>query len=137
MLANDQVRRLQPSITIPEGALGFDILLDGTVLVSNPGELEPEEVGRISIANFVNPAGLRQIGENLYAPSAASGQANVGDPLDGGRGGILQGVLEGSNVDPVEELVNLIKTQRAFELNSQSIQAADEVLQTVGRLRQF
>ncbi|MCZ6793853.1 MAG: flagellar hook-basal body complex protein, partial [Planctomycetota bacterium] len=91
----------------------------------------------LEVALFINPAGLRQIGENLYLPSAASGEAQIGTPTEGGRGRVIQGFLEGSNVDPVIELVNLIKTQRAFELNSQSIQAADEVLQTIGRLRSF
>jgi flagellar basal-body rod protein FlgG len=137
VMANDQGRRLVPGIEVPAEATGIEILDDGTVLVAMPGQNEPEELGRIELATFINPAGLKQIGENLYLPSAASGEAQLGDPLEGGRGGLKQGFLEGSNVDPVEELVSLIKTQRAFELNSQSIQAADEVLQTVGQLRRF
>jgi flagellar basal-body rod protein FlgG len=102
-----------------------------------PGETEPTELGQIEIATFVNPAGLRLVGENLFIPSASSGDAQLGEPGTEGRGQIWQGILEGSNVDPVTELVNLIKTQRAFEMNSQSIQAADEVLQQVGQLRRF
>jgi len=137
VMANDQGRRLEPAIQIPEEADGVEILADGTVLVSLPGEIEPQELGNIELALFINPAGLKQIGENLYLPSAASGEAQLGEPRQGGRGALRQGFLEGSNVDPVVELVNLIKTQRAFELNSQSIQAADEVLQTVGQLRRF
>jgi flagellar basal-body rod protein FlgG len=105
--------------------------------VSIPGEAEPQIIETIQLARFINPAGLKQIGENFFAPSGASGEPIIGDPLEEGRGGIRQGALEGSNVDPVVELVNLIKTQRAFELNSQSIQAADEALQTIGRLRRF
>jgi len=105
------------------------------VSASIPGEAEPEEIGQIELATFINPAGLKQLGENLYAPTAASGDPNVGDPQEDGRGGIKQGFIESSNVDPVTELVDLIRTQRAFELNSQSIQAADEVLQTISNIR--
>jgi flagellar basal-body rod protein FlgG len=137
VLANDTGRRLDPPITIPEDADGVEVLNDGRVFVSIPGQNEPEEVGQIETALFVNPTGLKQIGENLYLPTAASGEAQLGTPTEGRRGSLIQGVLEGSNVDAVKELVSLIKTQRAFEMNSQSIQAADEVLQTVGRLRNF
>lgn len=137
VLATDQGRRLIPNIQIPPDATDISISADGTVSVTIAGEIEPQELERIQLATFINPAGLRPLGENLYIPSAASGEAIVGDPLEDGLGGIRQGFLEGSNVDPVFELVNLIKTQRAFELNSQSIQAADEALQTIGRLRRF
>jgi len=137
VMANDQGRRLAGGFQIDENAESIAILADGTLLVGIAGELEPTELGKIELARFVNPAGLKNIGENLYAPSAASGAANTGNPGESGRGLLRQYFLEGSNVDPVVELVDLIKTQRAFELNSQSIQAADEVLQTVGRLRQF
>ena len=137
VLATDQGRRLIPNIQIPPDATGVTIGLDGTVSVTIAGNNTPQVIERIQLARFINPAGLLPLGENLYAPTAASGEAVVGDPLEEGRGGIRQGALEGSNVDPVIELVNLIKTQRAFELNSQSIQAADEALQTIGRLRRF
>lgn len=137
VLANDTGRRLEPLITIPEEATGVTVGRDGIVSVSIPGQAEPDEVGQIEIATFINPAGLKQLGENLYAPSAASGDPNVGDPLEASRGGILQGFVEASNVDPVTELVDLIRTQRAFELNSQSIQAADEVLQTIANIRRL
>lgn len=137
VLATDSGRRLIPNITIPENANAITISTDGVVSVSVPGQIDPQQLGTIQLANFINPTGLKQIGENLYLPSAASGSPVVGDPSQGGRGSIQQGFLEGSNVDPVVELVNLIKTQRAFELNSQSIQAADEALQTIGRLRRF
>ena len=95
------------------------------------------EIGQIEVAVFVNPTGLKQIGESLFTPSAASGPPELGQPTEGGRGRILQGFLEASNVDPVKELVNLIRTQRAFELNSQTIQAADETLRTISNLRRF
>lgn len=137
VLANDQGRRLIPNIDVPPDATGISILADGTVLVTIAGQAEPEELEIIELATFINPAGLKQIGENLYVQSAASGEPSVGEPREGGRGAIRQGFLEGSNVDPVRELINLIRTQRAFELNSQSIQAADEALQTVSQLRRF
>ncbi len=137
VLATSEGRRLVPSIDIPDDATNITITDDGRVNVDLPGQTEPEEVGVIEIALFINPAGLKQIGESLFIPSAASGDAELGDPTEGGRGRLLQGFLESSNVDPVKELVNLIRTQRAFEMNSQSIQAADEALQTIGRLRRF
>jgi flagellar basal-body rod protein FlgG len=137
VLATDQGRRLIPNITIPPDATGITVRTDGTVSVTVAGQTDPVELETIQLATFVNPGGLEQSGENLFVPTAASGDALVGDPLEDGRGGIRQGFLEGSNVDPVIELVNLIRTQRAFEMNSQSIQAADEMLQTVGQLRRF
>jgi flagellar basal-body rod protein FlgG len=137
VLANADGRRLEPGIQIPEDALNVGITTDGIVYVSLPGQNDVQEVGRIEIATFINPAGLKQIGANLYLPTAASGDAAVGTPGEENRGRIQQGFLEGSNVDPVVELVNLIKTQRAFEFNSQSIQAADEALQVIGQMRRF
>lgn len=137
VLATDSGRRLIPEVTITEDVTGISVAADGIISVSIAGQVEPQEVGRIELARFINPAGVKQIGENLYVPSAASGDAIIGDPQTDGRGAIRQGFLEGSNVDPTVELINLIKTQRAFEYNSQSIQAADEALQTIGRLRRF
>lgn len=137
VLATDQGRRLIPNIQVPPDATGISIGLDGTVSVTLAGNSAPQILETIQLARFINPAGLKSLGENLYAPTAASGEPVIGDPLEEGRGGVRQGALEGSNVDPVVELINLIKTQRAFELNSQSIQAADEALQTIGRLRRF
>ncbi|MCH8151955.1 MAG: flagellar basal-body rod protein FlgG [Planctomycetes bacterium] len=137
VLITDQGRRLVPSIQIPEGASNISISDDGIVTVDVPGQVEPAEVGQIEIASFINPTGMKQIGENLFIPTIASGEPSIGAPLDGGRGRLRQGFVEGSNVDPVTELVNLIRTQRAFELNSQSLQAADEVLQSLGNLRRF
>ena len=137
VLATDQGRRLIPNIVIPDDALQISISPDGVVSVELPAQTEPSQVGTIELATFINPTGLKHVGENLYIPTAASGDPLVGDPGEDGRGRILQGFLESSNVEPVIELVNLIRTQRAFELNSQSIQAADEVLQQVGNLRRF
>jgi flagellar basal-body rod protein FlgG len=137
VLATDQGRRLIPAIEIEEGATNITISTDGVVSVELPGQIEPAEVGTIEVARFINPSGLKQIGENLFIPSAASGDPTVGDPGEGGRGILRQGFLEGSNVEPVKELVDLIRTQRAFQFNSQSIQAADEALQVVANLRRF
>ena len=135
VLANDQGRRLEPPITIPDGTVKVDIATDGRVFALASGETEPAEVGQIQLATFVNPAGLRQIGENLWVESIASGQPVVGEAGADERGRIRQGMLEASNVDPARELIELIRTQRAFEMNSQSIRAADQALQSIGQLR--
>lgn len=137
VLATDQGRRLIPSLSIPADATIVEVSTDGVVSVQLPGQVDPTIVGTIELATFINPTGVRQIGENLYVPSAASGDPTVGDPGQDGRGLLRQGFLEGSNVDPVTELVSLIRTQRAFEFNSQAMQAADEALQQIGNLRRF
>ena len=135
VLANDVGRRLEPAITIPDDAIKIEVTNDGRVMVLQPGEVEPTEVGQIQLAAFVNPQGLAQIGENLYTQTEASGDPIVGNPSEDNLGTIRQGLLEASNVDPTRELVELIRTQRAFEMNSQSIRAADDVLQQVAQLR--
>jgi flagellar basal-body rod protein FlgG len=135
VLANDQGRRLEPGITLDENIISIEIDRNGRVFVLRPGQTELEEVGQIQTATFINPAGLRQIGENLFVESAASGPPVVGEPGTDARGGIQQGLLESSNVDPTRELIELIRTQRSFELNSQTIRAADEALQAIGQLR--
>jgi flagellar basal-body rod protein FlgG len=124
-------------VQVPEDATQVAISTDGVVSVQLPGEIEPTVIETIQLATFINPAGLRQAGENLFIPSAASGDPSVGDPAEGGRGLLRQGFLESSNVEPVTELVNLIRTQRAFEFSSQVIQTADEVLQQIANLRRF
>lgn len=136
VLASDVGRRLEPRINIPEDARTITIGADGRVFVSQPGEPEPQEVGQIQLATFINPAGLSQIGENLYTETSASGAPIVGNPSEGHYGRILQGQLESSNVDATFELIELIRTQRAFEMNSQAIRAADETLRSVAQLRQ-
>ena len=137
VLGNSDGPRLDPPITIPDDTVKISISSDGRVYVLQAGETELAEVGQIELASFVNPAGLKQIGGNLWVETAASGPPIEGEPGEGNLGTLLQGHLEGSNVNPVEELVSLIKTQRAFEMNSQTIQAADEVLQVVGNLQRF
>jgi len=135
VLANDQGRRLDPSITIPDDAISVTINADGRVFVLQPGQAEPTEQTQLQIATFVNPAGLKQVGENLFVETAASGPALEGNPGEDNRGRIQQGRLENSNVDPTRELIEMIRTQRAFEMNSNSIRAADETLRAVGQLR--
>jgi|JRYH01.1.fsa_nt_gb flagellar basal-body rod protein FlgG len=135
VLANDQGRRLEPVITLDDDVLQIEVDRNGRVFVLRPGATDLEEVGQIETASFINPAGLRQIGENLFVESAASGPPITGEPGTDSRGGILQGLLESSNVDPTRELIELIRTQRSFELNSQTIRAADEALQAIGQLR--
>ena len=136
VLANDTGRRLTPTVNVPADATKIDILQDGRVMVRLPGDTEPQQVGQLQIASFINPAGLRQEGENLYSESAASGPPVLGNPAEDSRGSILQGRLESSNVNPTFELIELIRTQRAFEMNSQAIRAADETLRNIGNLRQ-
>lgn len=135
VLANDEGRRLDPIIQVPENAEGITIAADGTVSVMIPGEVEPQEIGQFEIVTFINPSGLSSVGENLWIETAASGAPQSGEPATDNRGRLLQGFLEASNVDPTRELIELIRTQRAFDMNSQTIRAADEVLRTVSQLR--
>lgn len=135
VLASDQGRRLDPVITVEDDIIKVEIDANGQVYGLRAGEQEPEPIGQIELATFINPAGLRQIGENLFAESAASGPPIEGNPGEESRGRLLQNHLEASNVDPTRELIDLIRTQRAFEMNSQTIRAADEALQQIGQLR--
>jgi len=124
---------LQPEIQIPDGAQSVTIGTDGTVSVTLAGQSEASEVGRIEVARFVNAAGLQALGNNLYAETAASGTAQVGPAGAEGRGSIRQGSLEGSNVNVVQELVDMIETQRAYEVNSKMISATDEMLRNANQ----
>jgi flagellar basal-body rod protein FlgG len=119
---------LEPEISIPTDAVSISVGMDGTVSVLQAGETTPTEVGTIELARFVNPAGLIAIGKNLYINSEASGDAMIGTAGESGLGTIAQGFLERSNVTVVEEMVNMITAQRAYEANSKSIQTADEML---------
>jgi flagellar basal-body rod protein FlgG len=120
---------LQPGINIPADVQSITIGNDGVVSVALPGQPTPQIVGNIQIANFINPTGLQPIGENLYLESAASGTAQAGTPGLTGLGKLRQGSLEGSNVNIVEELVGMIETQRAYEMNSRMISTADGMMQ--------
>ena len=135
VLANDQGRRLDPNINIPDTAIEVSVGADGRVVYTEAGSTEPVEAGIIQISTFINPAGLKQVGENLFVETPASGPALEGNPAEENRGRLLQGHLETSNVDPTRELIEMIRTQRAFEMNSNSIRAADETLRAVGQLR--
>jgi flagellar basal-body rod protein FlgG len=130
-------RPLQPAITIPNDALDIAIQRDGSVLVRQPGQTTSTPVGQLQLATFVNPEGLLKLGENLYQETEASGQVTRGNAGDNGLGVLQQGALEASNVEPVQELIDLITTQRSFELNSQAVQAGDQVLQLISNLRRF
>ncbi len=124
---------LIPQIQVPEGATSVSIGNDGTVSATLQGEAAPTELGRIETARFVNPSGLQSVGSNLLVETAASGIPQVGVPGLEGRGALRSGSLEGSNVNVVEELVDMIETQRAYEVNSKMIKAADEMLQFVNQ----
>lgn len=119
---------VQPEIQIPTGVTQISVSNDGVVKVLMPGETEMDEIGQITLANFANPRGLEPIGENFLVETVASGQPIVTAPIEDGTGSIAQGMLESSNVNVVQELVDLIETQRAYEINSKSISAADEML---------
>jgi flagellar basal-body rod protein FlgG len=125
---------LQPGITIPANATKVTIAQDGTVNVTIPGQAAVQAVGQIQLANFINPAGLEPRGQNLFAESASSGAPQAAAPGTNGLGTLHQGAVEGSNVNVVEELVSMIATQRAYELNSKAIQTSDQMLQRLGQL---
>ncbi len=122
---------LQPGIAIPENALSVTIGVDGVVSVLMPGNAQPNQVGALQLTDFINPAGLEPVGENLFLETAASGAPQAGTPGQQGLGTVLQGSVESSNVNAVEELVNLIETQRAYEMNSKAISTTDQMLQYV------
>lgn len=130
-LVNSAGYRVQPDIVIPENALSITIGSDGIVSVTQPGNPAPAQVGVLQLADFVNPAGLQSIGGNLYVETGASGAPVVGSPDSNNFGSLIQGSIESSNVNVVEELVNMIETQRAYEMNSKAISTADQMLQYV------
>jgi flagellar basal-body rod protein FlgG len=125
--------RVQPGITIPDGVQSITIGADGVVTAQVAGQAAPTEIGTLQLTDFVNPAGLQPRGENLYAESAASGPAQTSTPGLNGLGTLQQGALEGSNVNVVEELVNMIETQRAYEMNSKAISTVDQMLAYVSQ----
>ena len=124
---------LIPQITVPQGATSITVGNDGTVSATLQGQSEPTQLGQIELASFMNPAGLQAIGGNLLTETAASGTPQVGAAGLEGRGMIRSGSLETSNVNTVEELVDMIETQRAYEVNSKMIKATDEMLQFVNQ----
>lgn len=125
---------VQPGINIPANAQSVTVAADGTVTVQLPGQVAPQPVGQLTLASFVNPAGLEPRGQNLFAETAASGQPQPGIAGTNGLGQLQQGYVETSNVNVVEELVAMIQTQRAYEINSKAIQTSDQMLQKLAQL---
>ncbi|MDD1621887.1 MAG: flagellar basal-body rod protein FlgG [Methylococcaceae bacterium] len=122
---------LEPAITVPQDTISLTIGQDGTITVTQPGSPTANQIGQIQIADFVNTAGLEPIGDNLFRETVASGAPIVGTPSENELGYITQGALETSNVNVVEELVNMIETQRAYEMNSKAISTTDQMLSFV------
>ncbi|RJX34182.1 MAG: flagellar basal-body rod protein FlgG [Oxalobacter sp.] len=125
---------VQPAITIPADATSITIGRDGTVSVLQAGSVTPSQVGTLQLATFVNPTGLESRGENLYVETTASGTPSTNTPGTNGAGLLIQGYIETSNVNVAEELVNMIQTQRAYEINSKAITASDQMLQKLAQL---
>ena len=130
-------RLLEPPIVIPEDATGISISAQGRVSVRQPQTTQLTPVGELELVSFINPEGLLKLGENLYAETGASGAPTAGTPGEEGLGVLRQTMLEASNVQPVRELIDLITTQRAFELSSQAVQVGDEMMQLVANLRRM
>jgi flagellar basal-body rod protein FlgG len=127
-------QQVLPGVTIPANAQSITVGADGTVSVTVPGQAAPQQVGQLTLANFVNPAGLEPRGQNLYTETASSGTPNVSAPGADGTGNLAQGFVESSNVNVVEELIGMIQTQRAYELNSKAISTSDQMLQRLAQL---
>ncbi|ASV76956.1 Flagellar basal-body rod protein FlgG [Thermogutta terrifontis] len=130
-------RLLEPPIVIPNDATAITITPEGRVFVQQPNNPQLTPVGEIQLVNFINPEGLLKLGENLYAETDASGPPQAGTPGQEGLGILRQNALEASNVEPVRELIDLITTQRAFEMNSQAVQVGDQMMQLVSNLRRY
>lgn len=133
LVVTQQGFTVQPAITIPEGATAISVAPDGTVSATLTGEAEPSELGRIEVARFTNPAGLRAIGDNFLTETAASGAVQLAPGGEEGRGNVRQGMLEASNVNIVEELVDMIECQRAYEINSKMVSSVDEMLRNANQ----
>lgn len=130
-MVNASGYQLQPGISIPENVKSLTIGMDGTVSALLPGDATPQEIGKIQITDFINPTGLQPLGGNLFAETGSSGAPQTGTPAQNGLGSLQQGALETSNVNVVEELVNMIETQRAYEINSKAISSTDDMLSYV------
>jgi len=128
VLVNSSGYRLQPELAIPQNAQTITIGTDGTVSIQAFGEAQAQTIGQIQLARFLNPSGLQAIGENLFRETTSSGPPQVGIPSQQGNGQLIQGALESSNVNVVEEMVSMIETQRAYEVNSKAIEAVDGML---------
>lgn len=125
---------VQPAITIPTSALSVTIGTDGTVSITQAGSPAATQIGSLQLATFINPTGLQSQGQNLYQETASSGTPSVGTPGTNGAGTLQQGYVEASNVNVVSELVNMIQTQRAYEINSKAITTSDQMLQKLSQM---
>lgn len=134
-IVNSEGYPIEPSISIPANTVNITISSDGKVSVLQAGSTEPVEVGQIELAQFINPGGLKAIGRNLFLPTDSSGEATTATPGSEGLGTIAQGFLESSNVNVVEEMVNMIVSQRAYEINSKVVQASEDMMQMTNNLR--
>ena len=134
-LVNSDGLLVEPAIVLPTNAVRVNIAADGSVSACEEGQTQAVDIGRLNLATFANPAGLAPLGQNLFATTPASGEPIVGAPGDQGIGKVSQGFLEMSNVSVVEQMIELIATQRAYETNSKVIQAADEMLRSTANLR--
>ncbi len=134
LLVTSSGQALQPPIRVPADAAELTISTTGIVTVRRGQDIQPTEIGRIELARFANPSGLLALGQNLYAPTASSGQPVVGFPSDEGMGRLQQGSLEGSNVEIVQEMVEMISAMRAYEINSKAIKTADEMGQIANNI---
>jgi flagellar basal-body rod protein FlgG len=134
-LVNSSGYLVQPQITIPNNATAVTISSNGQVQVTVPGQAQATVVGQLQLATFTNEAGLEAMGDNLYQVSYASGQPVTGNPTDPGFGSLMQGYTEASNVDSVSEITNLITAQRAYEMNSKVVTAADQMLSTTSQMK--
>ena len=128
---------IEPNINVPPEATGIVISSDGLVQYSTQDSTTLQNLGQLQLATFINPDGLMKLGDNLYRETSASGTPFIDNPGQNGYGNIRQGFLEASNVEPVNELIDLITTQRSFELNSQVVQAGDQIMQIVANLRRL
>ena len=127
--------RVFPEVSLPDNVASVNISQDGIISVLISGEPEPEEIGQLELATFMNPAGLRAVGGNLFEQTEACGEPSYGQPGEEGYGTVLQGFLEKSNVDVVKEMINLIVAQRAYEINSKAVKTADEILAMTNNLK--
>ncbi|CAE6932187.1 Belongs to the flagella basal body rod proteins family [Vibrio sp. B1REV9] len=133
LMVNSQGLPLEPQIQIPDNAISFSVGVDGTVTTTSADDSTPQQLGQITLAKFINPAGLEAVGGNLFRETEASGPADELIAGEDGAGSIKQGALEGSNVQVVEEMVEMITTQRAYEMNAKVVSAADDMLKFVSQ----
>ncbi len=126
---------MQPQVTVPQNSTGITVSQTGQVQVAVPGQTTPQIVGQLTLASFINEAGLQALGDNLYQVSGSSGAAVTGNPGDPGIGTLMQGYTEASNVDAVTEITALITAQRAYEMNSKVVSTADQMLSTTNQMK--